>query len=401
MSELADRIWRLAQGRSPSELQAVRAELLECMTDAQLDGGDSGFLMERLSAIARITDDQATRRGFVRSCCRMAAGGILKDGRGSSIIIEITKNCNKDCDHCYSRTPDDRSMDDAVLERLVQLARTSYKHVFYTGGEPLLDERTFRTVSAVPDVMFFMFTNGELVDDEMARRFAALDNLIPIVSIDGSTRELHESFRGAGSFDRVTRAIECLRSVGAPWGYISVVTNHNARDVLGTEFIKRQRNRGAILGRYLEFHPVGPEAKIDWILTGETYCLMERRKREIVRDAEIYTQELAQDKCTGLLFFDVNGNIKLCPFFHYARYNIADGEARELIEASVRDWCAGEYDGECPVYSDTRSLKKHLESRGWYHTVPYLEQRLEDPEVSRVMAARYRDFLSLKQSSGA
>jgi hypothetical protein len=109
-------------------------------------------------------------------------------------------------------------------------------------------------------------------------------------------------------------------------------------------------------------------------------------------------QDTAQAKCTGLLFFDVNGNIKACPFFHFARHNVADGPLPDLVTRTRRDWCSVEHAGECPVYADPRHLAARLESLGWRHLAPGDEEYLCDPRVAQVMMDSYAEFLRLKAS---
>ena len=72
-----------------------------------------------------------------------------------------------------------------------------------------------------------------------------------------------------------------------------------AIDVLSKDFVKDKKEKGAIMARYLEYLPVGPKALKDLILTGKNYYYMEKRRKEIIRDNEIYRQSTVQEKCTG------------------------------------------------------------------------------------------------------
>ncbi|NQT92486.1 MAG: radical SAM protein, partial [Lentisphaerae bacterium] len=340
-------------------------------------------------------------KSFTLAYCRIGALDIHKDGRGSSVIIEITRQCNKSCPHCYSQANGGPAMDTAALERIVAFARAHYKHVFLTGGEPTLDDRIFTISQKHEDVLFFFFTNGSLIDDDFAARLATRGNLVPIVSINGQSEATHDSLGGEGSFAEVHRAIAALNRVNAPWGFLSVVTNRNAKEVLSREFVKDKRDRRAILGRYLEFHPFGHPALQELIPTGETYYMMEQRKREIVKNGEIYMQDLTESRCGGLLFFDVNGHIKLCPFFHFAKHRVADnGDIGTMVDNSENDWRLFPCDGECPVYADASRFRRHLERLGWRRTLPQDEGCPSDPDTEGLMSSRYRDFLAIKAEKG-
>jgi hypothetical protein len=179
-----------------------------------------------------------------------------------------------------------------------------------------------------------------------------------------------------------------------------MVTNKNARQVLSKKFIQGMKKKGAILARYLEFIPVGERADLKLIPSGKTYYLMEKRKQEIIRNSEIYMQETAQKKCLGLIFFDVNGNIKCCPFFHYAKYNLGQGNIEKMVRDSVSDWCGYRYPGECPVYSDQEGFKNYLIKRGWRPTISFNRENSIACRSAKKMSDNYRSFLKIKTERG-
>ena len=179
-----------------------------------------------------------------------------------------------------------------------------------------------------------------------------------------------------------------------------MVTNINARQVLSKKFVKTMKQKGAILARYLEYIPVGPCAAPRLVPSAKTYYLMEKRKRQIIDNHEIYMQETVQKKCLGLVFFDVDGNIKCCPFFHYSKYNIAQRNIERLIRDSTADWCRTKYLGECPVYSDPEGLKKHLLRQQWRPTVSFNQENSITPQLAKTMSDNYQSFLKIKAARG-
>lgn len=358
-------------------------------------------LMEKILKVVKITNNPKTRESLIRSYFRTHQEDIQKDGRNSSITIEITKKCNKNCDYCYSTSHgESQKIDDCVLNSIIDFAKKEYKHIFITGGEPTLDERVFTIAENNPDIMFFMFTNGSTITMEYAKRLSRYGNIIPMLSVDGSRKSLHNSLKGIGSYDEITNAIDNLNRNNVSWGYISMVTEKNARDVLNQNFIKNMRKKGAFIARYLEYLPVGSQARRDLILSNETYYLLEKRKKEIITSGDIYIQETSQNKCTGLLSFDVYGNIKNCPFFHYAKYNVVNGNLKDSIKKTMRDWISYNYAGECPLYSDPIGLKNHLEKLGWKHIFRDKEEYLNNQEVAQKMMKNYKRFLEIKAARG-
>jgi len=351
-----------------------------------------------LKKIARLTDNVKTKTHFILSLLRVHSRKIDKDGRGSSIIIETTKRCNHACPHCYSVSRDNTDMEDHVLKKILRFSYLHYKYVFLTGGEPLLDQRIFSMASQYPDLIFFFFTNGSLMSEETAYNLSLSPNLIPMLSINGDTEGLHDSLKYPGSYQEILNAIKHLNQYDIPWGFLSVITEQNAENVLSREFIRTLKTKGAIIGRYLEYLPVGEKANPELIPSGATYYLMEKRKKEIIENQEIYMQELCQEKCRGLIFFDVYGNIKNCPFFHYAKHNVNKGNIQELVADSLQDWSAASYAGECPVYSNIFEFRNYLQDRDWHYTLDGNEEYLRAPSIGAIMEKNYRDFLFLKAS---
>jgi len=350
--------------------------------------------------IMKMINHPQVRAGFFRAYLRIYANQINKDGRHGSVVLEITKHCNQKCRHCYSWAQRKKMMPDRMINRILKLVRANYKHVFITGGEPTLDRRIFTIAKQNPDIMFFMFTNGSMIKRQFASQLASTGNLIPVLSIDGTSARRHDYFRGKGSWQKLMQAIKVLNSLHLPWGYLSMVTNLNARQVLSRKFVKAMKKRGAIMARYLEYIPVGPNAKAKLVPSGAAYYLMEKRKQEIIKNCEIYMQETAQRKCLGLVFFDVDGNIKCCPFFHYSKHNISQGNIAKLIRSSIIDWSRASYRGECPVYSDQERLKDYLLRRSWKPTVSFNRYNSIAPQLSRAMSDNYGDFLRIKAQRG-
>ena len=109
-------------------------------------------------------------------------------------------------------------------------------------------------------------------------------------------------------------------------------------------------------------------------------------------------EETIQRKCTGVLSFDADGNIKNCPFFHYAKYNVTDSNIKESVNRMISDWLSYEYAGECPLYSDPIGFKNHLEKMGWKHISNSDEEYLNNNALAQQLMGNYRDFLEIKEA---
>ena len=356
---------------------------------------------KKVNKTKKIINNPKTLECFIRSYLRIFQNNIDKDGRGSSIVIEITKRCNKNCQHCYSKfSGKNIDMPDDVLENLIRFSRTHYKHIFFTGGEPTLDLRVLLIAEKNPDIIFFMFTNGSTMNESYAKKISALGNIIPMLGIDGSSEITHDCFRGKGSYQEAMNAIKLLNKHNVSWGCISLVTEQNAKDVLDQKFVDDKIKKGAFILRYLEYLPVGPQPKTELVLSGETYYYLEKRKNEIVQSGQIYMQRIGQKKCKGLLFFSVDGYIKNCFCFHYAKYNTNNCDIKRSIENAQKDWTSCKWEGECPIYSNPHGLKNHLEKLGWKHRSSITEPYLTDPKIAAHLMHSYKTFLKIVAEKG-
>lgn len=127
-----------------------------------------------------------------------------------SISIEPTTSCNLRCPECPSGlrsfTRPTGMLDRALFERVInELAPTLTWLTFYFQGEPYLHPGFTSMVgyAASRGIYTSTSTNAHYLKDEMARETVAsgLDRLI--ISLDGTTQNVYESYRKGGSLQKV------------------------------------------------------------------------------------------------------------------------------------------------------------------------------------------------------
>jgi MoaA/NifB/PqqE/SkfB family radical SAM enzyme len=122
--------------------------------------------------------------------------------------------------------------------------------ISFTGGEPLLRDDIGELIRRVKarGLVCKLNTDGLLVE----RR---LDELRPLdllqVSLDGPPA-LHDRLRGAGTAERVTRAVRRARDVGIPLQLVACLTRHTVVEI--DEVLRYALE----LGVPLHFQPVAP-----------------------------------------------------------------------------------------------------------------------------------------------
>lgn len=136
----------------------------------------------------------------------------------NSIFLHLTTRCNLSCLHCYitgSQVNPNRDIPSKLVIRIIDsLADHGGTSVTLSGGEALLHPEIKKILQhTASKVKIELSTNGTLIDREWAKFLSDMDIRIQI-SMDGSTREIHDSIRGNGAFEKSLRAIEYLQAAG-------------------------------------------------------------------------------------------------------------------------------------------------------------------------------------------
>jgi MoaA/NifB/PqqE/SkfB family radical SAM enzyme len=122
-------------------------------------------------------------------------------------ILYVTEGCNLQCLMCSYRQPKPNELSvDEIKDLAKQLHQFGLQHIVYSGGEPLL-RRDFDQICEIfteRNIKQTLLTNGLLLDrrSSLLRHFTEV-----IVSVDGSTSEIHDSIRGVRSFDQIVRGL--------------------------------------------------------------------------------------------------------------------------------------------------------------------------------------------------
>ena len=135
--------------------------------------------------------------------------------------FHITDRCNLACRHClFSCSPETRTT--LPLGDFKQAFRKSFalgaRIFFLTGGEPMMhpdfDEICRTILTHSPQNHLVLLTNGLLLKQRWSGLKALpLERFHLQISVDG-TREIHDQVRGAGSYDRMCKALALAADKG-------------------------------------------------------------------------------------------------------------------------------------------------------------------------------------------
>ncbi len=169
----------------------------------------------------------------------------------SVMLKPASSSCNLKCEYCfYNSLSSERKdfskgmMNSDTAKRIIvsalEFARGSDVYFTFQGGEPLLAGKKFfadfveyakENNSLNSEIHYCLQTNGTLIDDDFAD-FIKANGFLVGVSLDGTSE--HNKYRvypnGKSSFEDVMRGINILKSKGAAFNVLSVLTKHTAEN---------------------------------------------------------------------------------------------------------------------------------------------------------------------------
>jgi radical SAM protein with 4Fe4S-binding SPASM domain len=152
------------------------------------------------------------------------------------VLWDITSGCNLRCLHCANsagkKSKGELSTDEC-RRLLDELSRFRVQTIIFSGGEPLLRDDFFEIAGYASEMGFVLqlATNGTLINHEVAQKIINL-NLYAQVSLDGSSPDINDRFRGKrGSYQKTITGIQMLRDGGVPVMIETAVTKLNIDDI--------------------------------------------------------------------------------------------------------------------------------------------------------------------------
>jgi radical SAM protein len=220
-------------------------------------------------------------------------------------IWEVTQSCDLACKHCRAAAQPiahPEELTNAEGKALIdQIAAMGVPIFVFTGGDPMKRKDVFELIryAASKGVHVALTPSATpLLTREAIFQLKEAGLVRLGISLDGSTPEIHDSFRGLpGAWARTIQAIEWANEAGIPIQVHSTISRHNAHDLdnLCTLFEKM----AIVMWNVFFLVPVG-RGQLDDLLSGDEF-------EQIF--GKIY--ELSQR---------VNFQIKTTEAMHYRRY---------------------------------------------------------------------------------
>lgn len=268
------------------------------------------------------------------------------------LALSPTLRCNYACAGCYARgRPTDDEMTAGELDALLAEAeRLGVLAVVVTGGEPFGRDDVVELMGRHRRLCFVVITNGALMTEALARRLARGGHVTTLVSIEGSAEDT-DARRGPGAHAAAARAMALLADAGACFGFAAMVTPANAGTLGSEAFVDGMVSCGCSTGYFVEYVPIGPAARTDWVLGEDDAERFRRRVLDLRARKRIVLVHFPHDeygsagRCSaagsGSLHVDPAGDVEPCPFSPVSAENVRDvglaGACRSAFLRAIRE----------------------------------------------------------------
>jgi len=250
------------------------------------------------------------------------------------MVISPTMRCNLSCYGCYAGEYEkNKGLEFELVDRIINEAKElGIYFITISGGEPFVWKHLLDTLEKHNDVYFQIYTNGTLIDENMARSLSQLGNAVPAISIEGLEKRTDER-RGKGTFKKIMAAMDFLREEGVVFGGSITETRENIESISSEELVDLLIDKGAMLIWYFQYVPIGRKPKMELMPTPEQRDMLRRRINYLRANKPIFIGDFWNDGphvdgCIAggrkYLHINANGDVEPCVFAHFAVDNIRD-----------------------------------------------------------------------------
>ncbi|GHU77985.1 radical SAM protein [Clostridia bacterium] len=264
----------------------------------------------------------------------------------SFLIASITTDCNLRCVGCYAHAGQQ-------CAKVEQMSQAEWKRVFteaenlgvaiilLAGGEPLMRRDVIEAAAKHKGILFPIFTNATMLDNDYLRLFGQRRNLVPIVSIEGNEIQTNAR-RGNGIYKQTVNTMKALLEKGLLFGVSITVTTDNLSTVTDAAYIDWLRSLGCKVTLFVEYVP----------FESKELALGEQEREGLSRQLDVFRAETddmilisfpGDEKETGGClaagrgFFHINasGGAEPCPFSSHSDTNLKTATLRQALQSPL------------------------------------------------------------------
>lgn len=271
------------------------------------------------------------------------------------VEISLTDHCQCRCGHCFAANngPDDELGTGVVATLLDELAQLGIMEVCFSGGEPLLHPDLLSLVAIANHKGFLvrLISNGILLDENMVVALKKAGLSLCSVSIDGSTPEVHDTFRGyRGCFNKAVNGLKYLVRHKVPCNIITVARRELLNSGALDDIVKLGADLGVSVVRVNFPVPLGRFQED----ASQSLTLAERQEVRKLLSYGNTTMESPRERTTckaGITKVNVlpNGDVTPCVFVPLPYGNIHKDRFRDIWTKMGCYSSTFKIKGKCPV----------------------------------------------------
>ncbi|OQA43469.1 MAG: Cyclic pyranopterin monophosphate synthase [Parcubacteria group bacterium ADurb.Bin305] len=260
-------------------------------------------------------------------------------------VISPSARCNLNCIGCYAgEYQKHEGLTFEEVDRILTEAKQlGIYFVTISGGEPYFWPPLLKIFQKHHDMYFQTYTNGTLLDKEMAKKLAKLGNVAPAISIEGLEKET-DARRGKGVFQKVMQAMDNLKEAGVMFGFSATPTKLNAETLMSDEFIDLMIEKGCSFGWFFQYVPIGRKPDVSLMATPEQRNKLRAKTVEFRTTKPIFIGDfwndgpyvggcLAGARPGGYFHINCNGDVEPCVFVQFAVDNIKNKKLIDVIQS--------------------------------------------------------------------
>lgn len=299
------------------------------------------------------------------------------------LISSITNSCNLFCKGCYARN--NGICSEANTKKMLtadqwenifnQASNLGIGFILLAGGEPLLRLDIMERAASFNNIIFPVFTNGTLIDNEYCKLFDKNRNLVPVLSLEGKQEQTDER-RGEGIYMQLLDKMKLLKQDKLFFGISITVTKENLCEVTDAGFIKQLKLLGCLLVFYIEYVPIDSSTEAIAFTDIERNVLETRQgilRKEMT--SMLFLSFPGDEKslggclAAGRGFFHINpyGEAEACPFSPYSDRSLEHYTLLDVLESPFfkklqnENLVGAEHIGGCALFEKQSVVKDILE----------------------------------------
>jgi MoaA/NifB/PqqE/SkfB family radical SAM enzyme len=254
------------------------------------------------------------------------------------LYVSIINSCNLRCQGCWVDVAAKQEIiQPEAMHKLIREAK-AMGNVFFgiVGGEPFMHPHLLDMLAVHPDCYFQIFTNGQFITEERAKRMRQLGNVTPLISVEGNEIVSDERRGRPGVFSKTMQGVRNCLQHKVFTGVCTSLCQTNIDDLLTEKWIDRLIEMGVMYTWFHVYRPMGPDANPQLCLTPEQQLrarrfVVEMRAKKPIIIIDAYYDGEGRALCpaaTGISHH-INpwGDIEPCPIVQFTRESIHSSEA--------------------------------------------------------------------------